>query len=332
METIRAFRIHQDDTGQHRAGVERLPRPAPAPGEVLLRVTHSAINYKDALAGTGKGKILRRFPLTGGIDASGVVTESAHPAFQPGDAVIATGWGLSFDHDGGFAEYLCVPGDWLVHRPAGLTGEDAMTLGTAGLTAALAIHQMLLNGQTPELGPILVTGSTGGVGASAVAIFAKLGYHVAAVTGKSDLHPWLTRLGASQILGRDELPGGGRPLEKAVWGGALDNVGGGMLSQIIRTLKPNGCIASIGLAGGTELETTVLPFILRGIKLLGCNSVDIPTGLREDLWSKLATEWRPPLEQIRAETIGLDDLPGRFESLLSGRSHGRILVDLSIGA
>lgn len=347
----RAFRIHQDADG-HRAGIENLeiaaPEPSPGPGpdpgpgpgpepdsngaperdQVLVRVTHSSVNFKDALAGTGKGKILRRFPLTGGIDAAGFVEHSVHAGFQPGDAVLATGWGLSFDHDGGYADYLCVPGAWLTPLPPTLDPAASMVLGTAGFTAALAVDQMLRNGQSPDMGPILVTGASGGVGSLAIAILAKLGFEVAAVSGKTELHPWLQRLGAGQVLARDQLPGGERPLEKAVWGGAIDNVGGAMLAQITRTLAPNGCIASIGLAGGTELNTTVMPFILRGIKLLGCNSVDVPAALRRELWQKLAGDWRPDLTNIHSETIGLEALPDAFARMLAGHVHGRILVAL----
>lgn len=327
MNAARALRIHQTADG-HEARIETQGIPDPAPGEVLIRVQYSSVNYKDALAGTGKGKILRTFPLTGGIDASGAVETSAHADFHPGDAVLVTGWGLSFDHDGGYGEYLCVPGDWLNPLPPGLDLAASMTLGTAGLTAALAVHQMLLNGQEPAMGPILVTGASGGVGCIAVAMLAKLGFEVAAVSGKPELHPWLRSLGAGQILGRDQLPGGQRPLEKAVWGGAIDNVGGSMLAQITRTLAPNGCIASIGLAGGTELNTSVMPFILRGIKLLGCNSVDVPKVLRQELWNHLATDWRPALEPILTDTIGLEELPATFEQMLAGQTHGRILVNL----
>ncbi|WPL15523.1 putative acrylyl-CoA reductase AcuI [Thiorhodovibrio winogradskyi] len=326
MRTARAFRIHHNANGHH-AGVETLTIANPEPGEVLIRVRYSSVNYKDALAGTGTGKILRQFPLTGGIDASGTVEVSAHADFHPGDAVLVTGWGLSFDHDGGYCEYLCVPGDWLTALPPGLDLAASMTLGTAGLTAALAVHQMLLNGQEPSMGPILVTGASGGVGCIAVALLAKLGFEVAAVSGKSERKAWLQNLGAKQILARDELPTGQRPLEKAVWGGAIDNVGGAMLAQITRTLAPNGCIASIGLAGGTELHTTVMPFILRGIKLLGCNSVDVPRDLRQKLWSHLGSDWRLNLEPIRTDSIGLDRLPVIFERMLDGQTHGRVLVN-----
>jgi len=329
MTTYKAFRIHNDDKGC-RAGIEELPLTAPAEGEVLIRVAYSGVNYKDALAGTGKGKILATFPLVGGIDASGIVEDSADGRFGQGDPVIVTGYGLSFDHDGGYAEYLKVPGDWVVPMPAGLDPRNAMILGTAGFTAALAIHRMQVNGQRPEMGPLLVTGATGGVGSIAIDILKHLGYEVAAVSGKRNLHGWLQELGAMQILGRDELPGKQRPLEKAIWGGAVDNVGGQMLAQITRTVVPWGNIASVGLAGGSELTTTVMPFILRGVSLLGINSVDVPPELRGRLWELLATDWRPPhLERLLTIRIGLEGLPGFFDDMLGGKTHGRTLVDLN---
>jgi NADPH2:quinone reductase len=327
MSDQRAFRIHNDAAG-HRAGVETIPIPEPQDGEVLVRVHYSSINYKDALAGTGKGKVIKSFPITGGIDAAGIVEQSRHQSYNPGNAVIATGWGMAFDHDGGYAEHLCVPADWLVPMPTGLEPRTAMIFGTAGFTAALAVHRLLVNDQRPDMGPVLVTGATGGVGSVAIAILKRLGFEVAAVSGKAEMHDWLRELGAGRILDRDALPGGERPLEKAVWGGAIDNVGGAMLARITRTVVPYGNIASIGLAGGAALETTVMPFILRGIGLLGCHSVDIPYQLREALWGHLATDWAPAdLELILNGCVDLEALPELFERMLSGRTHGRVLVE-----
>mgnify|MGYP001826304535 CR=1 FL=1 len=329
MTTYQGFRIHRDQQG-YRAGIEDLPLVEPAEGEVLVRVAHSSVNYKDALAGTGKGQILRTFPLVGGIDAAGFVERSTDARYREGDAVIATGWGMSFDHDGGYAEYLRVPADWLVPCPSGLDPRAAMILGTAGFTAALAIHRMLVNDQTPAMGPILVTGATGGVGSFAVDILHELGFEVTAVSGKEHQHAWLRELGATQILGREEVPEGMGVLGKATWGGAVDNVGGEMLARITRTVRPRGNIASIGLAGGHELHTTVMPFILRGVSLLGCNSVDVPFELRNRLWQHLATDWRPPhLHEIHTATETLDTLPRVFGQLLAGKVHGRVLVDMS---
>lgn len=329
METYRAFRIHSDDHGHH-AAVEELTRPEPAEGEVLVRLSHSSVNYKDALAGTGRGKILKRFPLVGGIDGAGTVDASRDTRYREGDAVLATGWGLSFDHDGGYGGYLCCPGDWLVPIPAGLDARTAMILGTAGFTAALAIHRMQVNGQRPELGPILVSGASGGVGSIAIAILARLGYAVVALSGKPALADWLRGLGATQVLGRDALADAKRPLEPARWGGAIDNVGGELLAQITRTVVPNGTIAAVGLAGGHGLQTTVMPFILRGVSLLGCSSVGTPQPLRGALWAHLAGDWRPPdLEVLAVETIGLEGLTRLFERMLCAETHGRTLVRLS---
>jgi len=327
MTVYKAFRIRNDDDG-YRAGIEALPVPTPGTGKVLIRVAYSSVNYKDALAGTGQGKILTTFPLVGGIDAAGIVDASGDGRFTPGDPVLVTGYGLSFDHDGGYAEYLEVPGDWVVPMPPGLDPRNAMILGTAGFTAALAIHRMQINDQRPELGPVLVTGATGGVGAIAIDILKYLGYEPVAVSGKRELHGWLRELGAARILGRDELPGRKRPLEKALWGGALDTVGGEMLARITRTIKPEGNIASIGLASGPELSTTVMPFILRGASLLGINSVHVPHQLRIRLWTLLAADWRPPhLERILTTVTDLEGLPDLFETMLAGKTHGRILVD-----
>jgi len=328
MKHDQAFRIYHDENG-HRAGLESQPRPEPGEGEVLIQVTHSSVNYKDALAGTGRGKILRTFPLIGGIDAAGEVLSSQHPAYDAGDAVIATGWGLSFDHDGGYARYLCVPGDWLVPMPEGLDARSAMIFGTAGFTAGLAAHRMLLNGQHPDMGPILINGASGGVGSIAIALFARLGFEVVAISGKPQFASWLSGLGASNVIGRDALSEAKRPLEKAQWGGAVDSVGGEMLAQITRTIAPGGNIAAIGLAGGIELNTSVMPFILRGIGLFGCNSVDVPYPVRREIWQHLASDWRPrDLESLLTETVGLSDLPKTFERLLDGQAHGRILVEL----
>ncbi|AGA91536.1 putative quinone oxidoreductase, YhdH/YhfP family [Thioflavicoccus mobilis 8321] len=328
MTTYPALRIHNDDRG-YRAQIESLPLPEPQAGEVLIQASYSSINYKDALAGTGRGKILRQFPLTGGIDAAGTVVRSRDARFREGDSVIATGYGLSFDHDGGYAHYLCAPADWLVPMPLGLDARRAMILGTAGFTAALALHRLQVNGQHPELGPLLVTGASGGVGSIAIDLASQQGYEVVAVSGKAALTDWLKGLGAAQVLGRDELPGGERPLEKATWGGAIDNVGGAMLARITRTLVPTGGIAAIGLAGGAELVTTVMPFILRGVSLLGINASDTPGPLRHEVWQRLASDWQPRhLDEILTDTVSLAELPDAFERLLEGRTHGRTLVTL----
>ncbi len=328
MTYYKAFRI-QRVNGQHSAGIEELGLQEPETGEVLIRVRYSSVNYKDALAGTGTGQILRHFPLTGGIDASGEIVKSNDRRFREGDPVIVTGYELSATHDGGYAEYLKVPADWVVPLPDGLDLHAAMAIGTAGLTAALALHRMETNGQRPALGPILVTGASGGVGCFAVNIFDGEGYDVTAVTGKPAQQDFLEHLGAHEVIGREAVKAGRHALERGRWGGAVDNVGGEMLASITRTVKPWGNIASVGLAGGHELNTTVMPFILRGVSLLGINSSGCPHELRLELWSRLATDLRPRhLDEIATQTISLTGLPAAFNQLLSGKIHGRIVVEI----
>lgn len=326
MTLYRAFRIRKDE-GKHAAGIASLELQPPAEGEVLIRVRCSSINYKDALAGTGKGQILRRFPLTGGIDAAGEIAESNDRRFQAGDPVICTGYELSATQDGGYAEYLRVSADWVIPLPDGLSLEESMALGTAGFTAALALHRMEINGQRPDMGPILVTGATGGVGSFAVNIFDGEGYEVTAVTGKADQHSYLEHLGAREVVGRDEVKAGHHALERGRWGGAVDSVGGEMLAGITRTVRPWGNIAAIGLAGGHELNTTVMPFILRGVSLIGINSAGCPHEIRQEIWQRLASDLKPrQLGDILARTISLEELPEVFDEMLEGRILGRTLV------
>lgn len=332
MDTFRAFRIHNDD-GTTRAGIERIALADLSPGEVVIRTAWSSVNYKDALAGTGKGKILRRFPLVGGIDVAGTVASSETPAFREGEPVLVTGCGLSEVHDGGYAEYVRVPADWVMPLPDGLDLRRAMALGTAGFTAALAIQRLEDNHQRPEIGPLVVTGASGGVGSFAVNLLSGLGYEVVAVTGKPQATAYLKDLGASHVVSRQDLEMRGRPLENAQWGGALDNVGGEMLAWLTRSVRAWGNIVSIGMAGGTALHTTVMPFILRGIGLLGVTSAHCPMPLRRRIWERLATDLRPrALDSVVRSTIGLDGLPAAFEDVLAGKSMGRILVAIGQAA
>lgn len=326
MDTFRAFRIHNDD-GNLRVGIERITLEDLAAGNVVIRTAWSAVNYKDALAGTGKGKILRRFPLVGGIDAAGIVVSSARADLREGDQVLVTGCGLSEVHDGGYAEYLRVPGDWVVPLPAGLDLRQAMALGTAGFTAGLAIQRLEDNHQDPAAGPVVVTGASGGVGSFAVDLLSGLGYEVVAVTGKPQATAYLRDLGASHVVSRQELELRGRPLETAQWGGAIDNAGGEMLAWLTRSVRPWGNIVSIGMAGGTALHTTVMPFILRGVALLGVTSANCPMPLRRRIWQRLATDLRPrALESVVHAEIDLDGLPAAFEDVLAGKTVGRTLV------
>jgi putative YhdH/YhfP family quinone oxidoreductase len=300
-----------------------------AEGDVTIRVRYSGINYKDALAGTGKGKIMRSYPMVGGIDVAGTVVASDSERFSFGDEVLVTGAGLSETRDGGYSEYLRLDSNWVIPLPGGLSALEAMTIGTAGFTAALSLYRMEINGQRPDQGPIAVTGATGGVGSIAIDILSNAGYEVHAISGKEGHFGWLTALGAAECISRRELEWGQRPLESARWAGCIDSVGGDMLSGICAAIKPWGNIAACGLAGGIGLKTTVMPFIIRGVSLLGIDSPLCPYPIRQEIWPKLAGEWKPrKLEMIRNRVIGLDDLNDIFGGMLEGNSVGRIVVEL----
>ncbi|WP_449466175.1 YhdH/YhfP family quinone oxidoreductase [Stenotrophomonas humi] len=320
-----AFRIHSDDAG-YRSGLEQVALDQLSPGEVVIRASWSSVNYKDALAGTGKGKILRRFPLVGGIDVAGEVVASTDPAFREGDKVLTTGCGLSETRDGGYSQYVRLESKWVIPLPAGLSLREAMILGTAGFTAALALFRMKENRQSPAHGPLAVTGATGGVGSLAVDIFSRAGFEVHAISGKAEAADYLTTIGASQVLGRDAL-GTTRPMESARFGGGLDNVGGPMLTSLLAQTTPYGNVASAGLAATAELDMTVMPFIIRGVSLLGVASAGTARDVREDVWQLLGNDWKPRhLDTICTREVGLGELPGVFETMLSGKSFGRTVV------
>ena len=299
-------------------------------GSVVIKVSHSTINYKDALAATGAGRILRKFPLNGGIDLAGTVASSDDERFKEGDAVLVNGCGLSETIDGGYAEYARVDGDAVVPVPTGVTALQAMQLGTAGYTAALAIHRMEQNGQAPENGPIVVTGATGGVGSLAIDMLDARGYEAVAVTGKADRADYLTSIGARQVLVRSEIDLGSRPMENAQWAGAIDNLGGDTLTWLTRTVGYGGNIASIGLAQSHELNTTVLPFILRAVNLLGINSVDTPRDLRLQVWGRISDDLAPRhLDKIAGNIIAFDQLPDAFQAFVDGKVTGRTVVTIA---
>ncbi len=328
MDKFRAFRIDEQD-GRILAGIREITLDELTAGNVVVRVTHSTINYKDALAATGKGKILRRYPLNGGIDFSGVVVSSEDGEFQPGTNVLMNGCGLSETVDGGYAEYARVDSLGLVAVPDGMDCAQAMQIGTAGYTAALAIHRMEQNGQAPDLGPIVVTGATGGVGSIAIDMLAGRGYDVVAVTGKAGGKEYLEAIGANKILLRDDIDFGKRPLEKALWAGAIDNLGGDYLAWLTRTVDYGGNIASVGLAASHELHTTVMPFILRAACLLGINSVDTPRDLRRAVWRRIGGDLKPRhLDTIGNTTISLDELPDAFDAYIDGTVTGRTVVEI----
>jgi len=326
--SFKAFRIFDDENG-HRSEIVEQNINEQSAGDVVIQVAWSSVNYKDALAGTGKGKILRQFPLNGGIDVAGIVAESDSKDFREGDRVLMTGCGLSETRDGGYSEFLRVPSKSLVPLPAGLDLRESMVLGTAGFTAALALYRMEVNGQQPDMGPLCVTGASGGVGSLAVNLFSKAGYEVCAISGKLDEFDWLHRLGAVQCIDRHNLEWPNAPMASARFAGALDTVGGDILSGLTRVIKPWGNIASCGMAGGIDLRTTVMPFIIRGICLLGINSAACPYPIRRDLWQRLATDWKPScLDEIVTHISALEGLPDSFERLIAGGGHGRTLVEI----
>lgn len=296
-------------------------------GEVTIAVAWSSVNYKDALAATGAGRIIRRFPCIGGIDLSGTVVKSDSPKFQPGDQVLATSYDIGVAHHGGYAELARIPAAWVYKLPAGLDLHAAMALGTAGFTAGLAVARMEHDGLRPENGPVVVSGATGGVGSSAVEILAKAGYEVHALTGKADSADYLRQLGAKEVIPRSSLDLAKiKPLDKALWAGAVDNLGGEVLAWMASAMKQAGTIASIGLAESIELKTTVMPFILRGVSLLGIDSGYSGDPLRGEVWRRLGSDWKPEKVIAQAREIGFDQLPGVFADFLQARVKGRIVV------
>ena len=328
MSELKAFRIHNDDAG-YRAGIETIDTAALSAGEVLIKVAYSSVNYKDALAGTGKGRILRTYPLNGGIDVAGRVVQSTDPAFQEGDAVLCTGSGLSETRDGGYGQYARLDARWTIPLPTGLSLRESMIIGTAGFTAALGLLRMQDNRQLPELGPIAVTGASGGVGMLAIDILSRAGYEVHAISGKSAQFDFLTGLGARECIDRHQLNFSGKPMDSARFGGAIDNVGGSMLSGLLPLICPLGNVALCGNAGGIPFDSTVMPFIIRGASLLGIASAGTPRDIRDTVWQHLGDDWKPQhLDRIATEEIGLNELPRIFPRMLAGESFGRTVVRL----
>mgnify|MGYP000163561461 CR=1 FL=1 len=328
LNPFRAFRIHAE-AKPFRAGIESMLVDQLSPGELVIKTAYSSVNYKDALAGTGRGKILREPVLNGGIDVAGHVIATADPGFREGDSVLVTGSGLSETRDGGYSEYARIASRSALPLPAGLDLREAMILGTAGFTAALALLRMEANGQTPDMGPIVVTGATGGVGMLAIDILSTAGYEAHAITGKVEQFDTLIELGATQCIARKDLYWGQRPLETSRWAGAIDSVGGEMLSGLTRVIHPYGNIAVCGMAGGAELHTTVMPFIIRGASVLGIASAGTAYPIRRTLWERLSGPWKPRhLQRICTREAGLDELTEVFATMLSGGSFGRTLVRL----
>jgi len=326
--SFKAFLIEQNE-GKVSSRFAAMEEDQLDTGEVTIAVAWSGVNYKDALAATGAGRIIRRFPCIGGIDMSGTVVKSDSPNFQPGDQVLATSYDIGVAHHGGFSELARIPAAWVRKLPPGLNLREAMVLGTAGFTAGLAVARMEHDGLRPENGPVVVSGATGGVGSIAVEILAKAGYEVHALTGKADSTGYLKQLGAKEVILRSGLDLAKiKPLDKATWAGAVDNLGGDVLAWMASTMKQAGTIASIGLAASIELKTTVMPFILRGVSLLGIDSGYIGEPWRGDVWRRLGGEWKPVKVIAQASEIAFDALPGVFDDFLQARVRGRIIVPI----
>jgi acrylyl-CoA reductase (NADPH) len=299
-------------------------------GDVLVEVEYSSVNYKDALAARGDGQVARISPIVPGIDLAGEVVEGPDGALSPGTPVLAHGYEIGVARHGGFARYARVPSEWVVPLPEGLSARDAMTIGTAGFTAALSVVTLTDHGLEPGAGPVLVTGATGGVGSTAVSILSRLGYEVHASTGKADAADWLRELGATEIVDRDELAAESkRPLDKQRWAGAVDSVGGSTLAGVLRSVRYGGAVAASGLTGGPGLKTTVLPFILRSVALLGIDSVDVPIERRREIWGRLADDLRPDVERLAAGEVPLSGVPDALERIRAGGMRGRTLVALA---
>nr|MBF0683276.1 YhdH/YhfP family quinone oxidoreductase [Pseudomonas sp.] len=327
MSRFRAFRLHGNDGDAAPQGrLDDLSIDELSPGDVVIRVAYSSINYKDALAAAGRGRIVRHYPRIGGIDLTGVVESSTYDGVKPGDEVVVHGFGIGVDSDGGHSQYARVSGEWVMPLPPGLSLLDAAICGAAGYTAGLALHWMEHNGLSPAMGDVAVTGASGGVGSIAVDMLSRRGYRVCAMSGKSDAAAFLTGLGAAEVTAPPALQG--KPMESARWAGVVDAVGGELLARMLAAVRPEGVVTSFGNAGGAELNTTVLPFILRGVKLLGINA-NSPMSLRREVWQKIATVYRPEHLHDIAQIITLDELPGAMNAMLNRATRGRTIVQMS---
>jgi acrylyl-CoA reductase (NADPH) len=322
-----AFVVRKDAGGRVAARVERLTADELPAGDLLIRVAYSSLNYKDALASQGHPGVVRTLPHVPGIDCAGTVEESTSPDYRPGDQVIITGYDLGGSHWGGYAQFARVPAEWIVPLPSGLTLRETMIYGTAGFTAAQCVAAIIARGIEPGHGRLVVTGSTGGVGSIAVAILAKLGYEVEAVTGKVEHHDWLRKLGAHTVLDRNELSDDSdRPLLRSRWSAAVDTVGGKPLATILRSTGHRGCVAACGLVAGSDIPLTIYPFILRGVMLAGIDSANCPRPERLEMWRKLAGPWRVTQLDSIVNEITLDELPDRIQKILAGQIVGRTVV------
>ena len=325
----KAWRVEEQD-GDYRGAEQTLSTKDLPEGEVLIKVSHSSLNYKDALSASGNKGVTRTFPHTPGIDAAGEVVESATGTPAVGSPVIVTGYDLGMGTAGGFGEYIRVPSAWCVPMPSGWSASTAMIYGTAGLTAGLCVQKLLTMGAKPEQGKVAVSGASGAVGSVAVELLAKLGFDVVAISGKADHEASLKELGAIEVVGRDALEEDKKPMLKPIFAHAVDTVGGSPLAELLKQIKPGGSVSCCGLVAGPQLQTTVLPFILRGVNLLGVDSVEIPLAEKEVVWKKFAGDWKCPKAEASAKRIGRADLDGALKAFLKGESAGKIVLDHAI--
>jgi len=328
MENYKALVIRETEEGFTRE-IERVGRDFLPENDVLIRVKYAGLNYKDALSASGNKGVTKKYPHTPGVDASGVVEKSRDDRFTPGQDVIVTSYDLGMNTKGGFAEYISVPGDWIVPLPDGMTLKEAMVMGTAAYTAALALHKMEICGQNPEMGEVVVTGASGGVGSMAVSILKKKGYRVIASSGKTEYYDWLKEIGAKRCINREEVSDeSGRPLLSPAWAGGIDTVGGNTLATLLKRCDRNGSVATCGLVASPKLETTVFPFILNGVNLLGVDSAETPYALREEIWKRLATDLKPDTLDKMEKLVKLEEIPGYMDEILEGETIGRVVCEM----
>jgi acrylyl-CoA reductase (NADPH) len=328
VETFKALVVDRDADRKQSVGTRALTTDDLMEGDVVVRVRHSTVNYKDGLAITGKLPVVRHWPMIPGVDFCGEVVSSESAEFRPGDEVIGNGWGMGETHYGGYAGMARVKGEWLVKKPAAFSSADTMAIGTAGYTAMLCVMALERHGIEPSRGPVVVTGAAGGVGSVAVALLSKLGHHVIAVTGRKEEHDYLSGLGAAEIIGREELTGDAKMLDRERWAGAVDAVGSKMLANVIAMTKSGGAVAACGNAAGMDLPTSVAPFILRGVSLLGINSVTLPKHLREEAWSRLASDLDRDKLRAMTKTIGFGEIKEMAERIAEGKVRGRVVVEI----
>ena len=328
-QTFKALLVSRDENKKQSVDTVDMNVSDLMDGDTLVRVTHSTVNYKDGLAVTGKGAIIRHWPLIPGIDLAGEVVETDHPDFKPGDGVVLNGWRVGESHHGAYAQMARVKGDWLVHRPEGFTASDTMAIGTAGYTAMLCVMALEKHDVTPDRGAVVVTGAAGGVGSVAIAILSKLGYHVIASTGRSSESEYLKGLGAAEIIDREELSApSDRPLQNRRWAGGVDTVGSHTLANLLAMTDDRGCIAACGLVGGMDLPTTVAPFILRGVTLAGIESVMAPKPVRIEAWRRLEQDLDPETLRGMVTTVGFDQLQETAAQIVDGKIRGRVVVEI----